>query len=243
MHTPTLFGRLCAAVVLTLAPLSLLGAMNEEIIQQLRLTKYVEPVFPDMVRLSGLAEGHVSLAISRTPDGMPADILVLNATDPGLGAAALEAAQQWRFHRTSDPAELTARTVRIGFKLGGVVVYPFGKRHIDEVLSAVSESELRAPIKVPRMHSLANAPKALSRPMPTYPAALQSKAIEGQAKVRFYVDQDGRVRLPEVIEATKPEFGDAALAAVAQWRYEPPQAGGRRIVATDHWAFEFKANN
>jgi hypothetical protein len=33
------------------------------------------------------------------------------------------------------------------------------------------------------------------------------------------------------------------LAAVAQWRYEPPQAGGRRIVATDLWTFKFAANN
>ena len=45
------------------------------------------------------------------------------------------------------------------------------------------------------------------------------------------------------IEASTPEFGEAALAAVAQWRYEPPQQGGRTIVASDNWAFQFKANN
>ncbi len=242
MHTPILFGRLCAAVVL-LAPLSLPGAMNEEIVQALKLTKYVEPNFPDMVRLEGLAEGHVALAISRTPAGLPSDILVLMATDARLAAAAVDAAREWRFQPTSDPAELAARTVRIGFKLGGVVIYPFGKNHIEEVLSAVSESKLREPILVPRLQSLSQAPKPLAQPMPAYPAALRSRAIEGSATVRFYVDEEGRVRLPEVIEATTPEFADAAITAVSQWRYQPPQQGGRAIVVSDNWAFQFKANN
>lgn len=243
MHTPTLFGRLSAAVVLTLAPLSLLGAMNEEIAQQLKLTRYVEPVFPEMARMSGLGEGHVALAISRAPDGTPADVLVLSATEPSLGTAVLEAARQWRFEPSTDPAELAARTVRIGFKLGGVVIYPFGKRHIDEVLNAVDELKLREPVRVPQVQSMRQAPKALAQPMPAYPRSLLAKPIEGQAKVRFYVDEDGRVRLPEIIEATTPEFGAAAIAAVSQWRYEPPQLGGRRIVAADNWAFQFRANN
>lgn len=242
MHTPTLFARLCAAVVL-IAPLCLPGSMNDGIIRELKLTKYVEPDFPDMARLEGLAEGHVALAISRTPDGLPADILLLKATDARLAAAAVEAVRAWRFQPTNDPAELVARTVRIGFRLSGVVVFPFGKKHIEEVLDAVSDIKLREPVRVPRVQSLAQAPKALARPMPVYPATLQSRAIEGSAAVRFYVDEEGRVRLPEVIEASTPEFGEAAVAAVAQWRYEPPRQDGRTIVASDNWAFQFKATN
>lgn len=243
MHTPTLFARLCAAAVVLATPLSLLGAINEDVIRELKLTKYVEPDFPAMARLEGLGEGHVALAIGRTAAGEPTDILVLQATDSRLAESAIEAAREWRFKPSNDPADLVTRTVRIGFRLNGVVVYPFGKRHIEEVLHAVSDIKLREPVKVPRVQSLAQAPKALAQPMPAYPVALQSKAIEGSAAVRFYVDQEGRVRLPEVIEATTPEFADAALAAVAQWRYEPPQERGRSIVASDNWAFQFKANN
>lgn len=243
MHTPTLFPRLCAAVVVLVAPLSLLAAMNEEIIRELKLTKYVQPDFPAMVRLEGLGEGHVALAVGRTAAGEPTDILVLSATDPRFAASAVEAVREWRFQPTDDPAELVARTVRIGFRLSGVIVYPFGKKHIEEVLDAASERKLREPIRVPRVQSLAQAPKPLAQPMPVYPAKLHSRAIEGSAAVRFYVDEQGRVRLPEVIEATTPEFADAALAAVTQWRYEPPQHGGRNIVASDDWAFQFKANN
>ncbi len=243
MHTPTLSARLCAAVVVLAAPLSPLGAMNEEIIRELKLTKYVEPVFPDMARLEGLGEGYVALALGRTPAGEPTDILVLSATSSRLAASAVEAAREWRFQPTDDRAELVTRTVRIGFRLSGVVIYPFGKRHIEEIRDVVSEARLREPVRVPRVQSLAQAPKPLAQPMPVYPASLQSKAVEGSAAVRFYVDEAGRVRLPEIIEATAPEFADAALAAVALWRYEPPQHGGRYIVASDNWAFQFKANN
>ena len=243
MHTPTLFARLCAAVVVLVAPLSLLGAINEDIIRELKLTKYMEPDFPDMARLEGLGEGHVALAIGRTAAGEPTDVLVLQATDSRLAAAVVEAAREWRFKPSNDPADLVSRTVRIGFRLNGVIVYPFGKKHIEEVLDAVSDIKMREPVRVPRVQSLAQAPKPLAQPMPAYPAVLQSQAIEGSAAVRFYVDEEGRVRLPEVIEATTPEFADAALAAVAQWRYEPPQHRGRNIVASDNWAFQFKANN
>lgn len=243
MQTPTWFTRLSAAVVVLAAPLSLLGAMNEDIIRGLKLTKYVEPAFPAMARLEGVGEGHVALAIGRTASGEPTDILVLSATDSRLAAAAVEAAHEWRFQPTNNPAELATRTVRIGFRLSGVVLYPFGKSHIEEMLGAFSDSLLREPIRVPRLQTLDRAPKALKQPMPVYPAKLQPKAIEGSAAVRFYVDEEGRVRLPEVIEATTPEFADAALAAVAQWRYEPPQIEGRNIVASENWQFQFKANN
>jgi TonB family protein len=243
MHNPTLFARLCAAVVLAAAPLSLLGAMNAELVRELRLTKYVEPTFPDMARMEGVPEGNVALAISQTPDGAPADILVLHATYPWFGTAAAAAAREWRFEPTNDPARLASRTVRINFRISGVVVYPFGKRNLDILRLVLGEKEMREPVRVPSLQALPRALKPLAQPMPTYPVALQAKAIEGKAAVRFYVDEEGRVRMPEVIEATTPEFADAALQAVAQWRYEPPQDRGRAIVAADNWAFQFKANN
>ena len=37
-------------------------------------------------------------------------------------------------------------------------------------------------------------------------------------KVAFYVDENGRVRLPEVVEATSPEFAGAALAVLSVTR-------------------------
>jgi len=242
MNTPTIVARLCAAAAL-LAPLSLLAAEADETLKGLGLVTLVEPVFPDAARIDGVADGHVTVAFRRTPAGEPQDILVLEATHSRLAAAALEAVQQWRFQPTANAADLEPRTVRISFRLQGIVVYPFGKNTIETVAGDDGGTTAPKPVNVPRLQMLARMPKALNQPMPGYPASLAARKLEGRAAVRFYVDEDGRVRLPEVIEATAPEFGEAAVAAVAQWRYEPPKDGGRRIVASDHWQFQFKATN
>jgi TonB family protein len=242
MKTSPLLVQLCAAVVLA-APLSLLGAINDEMIKELKLTQFVEPVFPDSLRVDGVGEGSVTLAISRTPAGEPADILVLASTHPKLVPAALDAVRQWRFAPTGNAADLAPCTIRLGFKLQGVIFYPFGKNHEAELTMATASLVQRSPVNVPRLRTLSQVPKALSQPMPVYPAALVPRGLKGTAAVRFYVDEEGRVRLPEVIDATAPEFAAAAVAAVSQWRYEPPRINGRNIVAYDHWEFKFQAAN
>jgi TonB family protein len=235
--------RLCAAVVLG-APLSLLGTINEESIKELRLTKYVDPVFPLGLRYEGVAEGYVSIAVSRTVAGEPGDILVLTASHPRFADAAVEAVREWRFAPADGTVAPPARIVRIGFKVEGmVVVFPITKNSEELRQLDLGRDRMQEPVQVPALTALAQVPKALVQPMPAYPAALTGRKSPGNAAVRFYVDEAGRVRLPEVIAATAPEFAAAALTAVAQWRYEPPQADGRPVVASDHWAFQFKAAN
>lgn len=242
MYTPKCFARLFAVAVLV-APLPLLRAANDESLKELGVVTMVTPEFPDMARYDGLAEGHVTLAFRRTPSGEPQDILVLESSHPRMASAAVAAMRAWRFQPTREPADLEVRTVRISFRLRGVVVFPYGKDVMQVTESGGHGLVAPKPVKVPRMQSMTQRPKALNQPMPDYPSALVAKRLEGRAAVRFFVDEDGKVRLPEIIETTAPEFGAAALAAVAQWRYEPPKAGTRRIVAEDHWQFLFKPNN
>ena len=242
MKTPTMLAQLCAFAVLA-APLGLLGSENEALATQLGLTRFAEPVYPEVARLDGFSAGHVTLAVSHNARGEPLDILVLEATHPRMAEAAVHAVREWRFAPGDSPADLAPHTMKIGFKMHGVVVFPFGKNHVGDPTADSRAIKLAEPVKVPRVQSLAQQPKALVQPMPAYPAKLVTREVEGTAAVRFYVDEEGRVRLPELIDATTPEFAEAALAAVAQWRYEPPQKDGRRIVASDLWTFKFAANN
>jgi TonB family protein len=241
MKTPTLLVHLCAVAVLA-APLSLPGTLNEDTIKELKLTRFVEPLFPESVRVEGVAEGSVTLAVSRSPAGEPVDILVLRATNPGLATAAVEAVRQWRFAPADNP-ELSPKVIQLGFRLQGVVFFPYGKKVAEEMSGVVPDLEMRSPKNVPDLQTLTHVPKALAQPMPQYPAALANKGLTGTVAVNFFVDKDGRVRLPEVVEATAPEFAEAAVAAISQWRYEPPRHGGRSVVARDHWEFKFQAAN
>ena len=238
MKTPTLLARLLAAALLS-APLAIFGTINDDTVKELKLVHFVEPVFPENLRVEGVAVGNVTLAVSRNAAGEPVDILVLSASHPRLAGAAVDAVQQWRFAPTAGTGP-TPSFVRIGFKVQGVIVYPAGKNYQDELVNEKAVEQLQSPMTVPRLQALSRVPRALAQPMPAYPARLAAQHVEGTAEVRFYVDADGRVRMPEVTGATAPEFAEAAKAAVAQWRYEPLGASTRAVVATDHWAFKFQ---
>lgn len=240
-----LLARLCVVAVL-LSPLAFFGASesdNAEKTRQLGLTRLVLPDFPPVSRVDGLTEGLVTIAYRRTPEGEPRDVLVVEATHPRLGRAASEAVQAWRFQPTSEPADLEPRAVRFMMRVEGAVVMISNKMLKDLMADADRMTELAKPVNVPRVQELARAPKVIKQEMPGYPSALAGQKVQGTASVRFFVDQSGRVRLPQVVDATVPEFGAAALAAVSQWRYESPKIGARQVVASDAWQFEFKANN
>ncbi len=243
MKTPAmLMARLCAVAVLV-APLVLGGSLSESTISQLKLTKYTEPEFPAGARMDGIPDGLVTLAIGRDAAGVPGDILVIDATDRRFAEAAVTAARTWRFAPVAPGTELPAELVRIGFRLKGVVYIAAHNQNKAGLLADYVAQKLREPVRIPELQSLAVAPKALHQPMPAYPAALTGQALEGSVKMRFYIDEEGRVRLPQVIEATRPEFAAAAMVAVAQWRYDPPTKEAHRIVTAEHWSFKFAANN
>jgi TonB family protein len=99
------------------------------------------------------------------------------------------------------------------------------------------------PLETPTFQQLDQSPKALVQNMPVYPAALRERGVEGRVSLTFYVDQDGRVRMPRIMTADAPEFGEAALAAVSQWQFEQPLRKGRPVVAREQWTFQFRRSS
>jgi protein TonB len=67
----------------------------------------------------------------------------------------------------------------------------------------------------------------LVRIAPDYPARAAARGIEGWVIVQFTITPTGSVRDPLVVEAMpKNVFDDAALKAIARWRYNPKIEGG-----------------
>ena len=67
----------------------------------------------------------------------------------------------------------------------------------------------------------------LVRINPDYPPRAQSRGIEGYVIVQFTITPTGTVRDATVVEAQpKGMFDDAALKAIARWRYNPKVEGG-----------------
>ena len=73
----------------------------------------------------------------------------------------------------------------------------------------------------------------LRNPPPPYPPASRRRGEEGQVILRVHVGRDGLPLHVEVAESSRhPRLDQAALQAVARWRFEPARHGE---VAVDSW--------
>jgi protein TonB len=67
----------------------------------------------------------------------------------------------------------------------------------------------------------------LVRIAPDYPPRALSRGLEGWVQVQFTITPTGTVKDPVVVNAEpKGMFDDAALKAIARWRYNPKVEGG-----------------
>ncbi len=89
-------------------------------------------------------------------------------------------------------------------------------------------------------------PSAANRPPaqrfsngPIYPEIFHITATPGRAVVRFVVNEAGEVIEPAVVSATEPEFGEAALATIVQWRFWPARKNGRAVKSRVELPIDF----
>jgi TonB family protein len=198
------------------------------------LSSYTPPVFPDYAKSRGIAKGTALIAVSWDEEGRAADVVVLNTSYPSFGEAAVEAASQWR----RPGGKRGVQTYSLNFELGGVIV-------ITSKMMTDYAAEVRAerPPRAAYPEELDAEPKALAQPMPSVPGEVMARYQAGRVVVEYFIDEDGRVRAPSIIHSTSDEFTQAALAAMAQWRYEKPRRGGLAVVTTMRYAFDFKMRN
>lgn len=86
----------------------------------------------------------------------------------------------------------------------------------------------------------AAAPQPLIGPDPEFPEALRKKKVRGEAVVAIRITRQGVVADPEVVSATDPAFGEAALVAVRQWRFLPRVQEGRPVETKVNVPFVFE---
>ncbi len=229
---------LCAALFASFGSASASDLVNQRAADQLKLTSFALPAYPTYLQQLGITEGTVAMAIERNAAGGVADVLVLESTHYRFSDAATEVAKAWRFEPLPEgvPAISTAvPIVRIQF-------------HMDDTTSVlmptiyVGRPEMPArpdQIKVTTFAELDRQPAPRAQPMPNFPAALARKGVTGNASVSFFVDDTGKVRVPVVTAADAPEFAQAAIEAVRQWRFEAPRKGGKKVTAYETWTFDF----
>lgn len=84
-----------------------------------------------------------------------------------------------------------------------------------------------------RVKQLRNAsPSPLFGPPAPYPRKVPNPKLPGTATVRFRISPQGVVLDPIVVAASDPAFGDAAVAALWDWRFVPRVVDGTAVEST-----------
>lgn len=81
----------------------------------------------------------------------------------------------------------------------------------------------------------------ISRLPPRYPYRAQRQGIEGWVRVSFLITEQGEVKDALVVDAEpKDSFDQAALRAVAKWRFKPRIEDGRPVSVRVEQVVSFK---
>jgi TonB family protein len=193
------------------------------------------PVYPLAMKRAGL-RGDVRVRFVLDKEGRVRDPFVISSTNPGFNQSAIDAVLKWRFEpgvRYGVPVD-TRMEVPIIFKLddmpdGGQEVYSVSDDHGDQ---SKLPPELRYDIP----------PKPANVVRAVYPFELLRDGVDGTADVRFLVSPSGEVAQATVVKATRPEFGQALLAMIDAWKFQPATKEGKPTLTVLDISQEFSDN-
>jgi TonB family protein len=212
--------------------------------EPMKLIQTVSPVFPQQALTLGLRHGEVHLAIQIDADGALTDYVVTAYSHPAFADAAVAAIKQWKYV----PARIHGLTcsatadLNFKFKAEGLVVVDLTVLTISELIHFRMVPNSMA-YSACTLGQLDRTPTPIKIVKPEYPEALARTSHGGHVTVKFYIDEQGRVRLPSVdrqaIEANG-ELAGAAVTAVAQWQFEPPLMNGKPVLILAQQDIAFK---
>ena len=232
MKTPTrLFAWLTLAA---LAVTRLHGAIESVKIEQ----TYV-PWFSPVLLSRGITEGKAVLVLDVSPEGKITDSLVLGSTDKDVARFCLQVLQQWNI----TPARIDGRPVAAQVELTmdvsaqGAVI----SRTAFDMVNDINRQMTGNPIQYERslVGALDQRPTPLTTVMPKYAKDAEKQGVRGKVQVRFFIDEQGMVRMPAVDAGAQPYLADAALTAVRDWKFAPPTSKGRPVLVAASQEFDF----
>ncbi len=201
------------------------------------LHRYEAPVFPEKLRPTTVTAGYATVIFTVKADGRIEDAVALEASDPAFVDATLDALMKWRLADARSTTVPRREIIQFDYRRSGTVASLSHRDAIKSVFAAVDDASPR--VRTLEWEQMKHAPRRVAGSMPMYPEKLRSQPVRGHAMVDFVIDSAGRVRVPTVADSSSAEFGEAALAAVREWRFEPPQDEGAAVHVRVIRSFSF----
>ena len=192
----------------------------------LPVVKIAAPVVYPLNLLKDNINGSAKVTVIVDPDGHVQTVEILEATHPEFGLATRGMMQSWKF----EPARKNGKGVWSIFALEQKF-----NTHARGTEVSQSAKEILKNFKNngPDIHATLasdSLPVALYKPIPPYPSRLLKEGVGDIVMVEFFIDVEGAVQLPHIVEAKNDELAWLALTAVSRWRFEPPLRQGQPIV-------------
>ncbi len=204
-----------------------------------QITKVI-PEFPIALRNTVHHKGFAKVVFMVDEEGNNYDFILFEATHPFFGEAALEALRRWKVTPPivdGQPCP-TRHAVTVKFSQQGLVLID---RPIGETDRSDESSQNRPPYyRVCDLGDLDQRPKRIETITPILPKGVSTDDASGIARIQLFIDKEGRVRAPEVLFSSSDVIADAALAAISDWRFEPPRKNGNPVVVQAVQTIRFK---
>lgn len=206
-----------------------------------RVMQTVDMHFPPSLLFEGITQGSVRVVLEIDADGKLTDFLVTGFTRPELAAELQRALPTFEFqpaHQRGVPIGTRSES-NFMFEARGTVLSlsPISAAGAQFNVLPASMTMLLA-----RSTDLDHPMKALHRVNPMHPGRiLGPNHSAGKAQLDFYIDGEGRPRMPVALRATHEAFAAAAVDALLQWRFERPTHQGRAVIVRVVMEFVFPA--
>lgn len=206
----------------------------------LKIIQTEDPVFPLGLQNSPVMNGEAKVAIDVDEKGQLTDWLVTAYSRKEFADSAVAALRQWRFEPPSINGQpwASVRELHFDYSRSGVVVNLIGT----EAMSNRIESLLQGGYahRSYTLRDLDRIPTPIQVVSPLPPAPGAGNRAKHTVAVEFYIDQEGRVRLPAVARTEAGSvYAASALAAVRQWRFDSPTVKGRPVLVLVTQEFNF----
>ena len=205
----------------------------------LKIIQTDEAQFPLKLRASPIMDGEATVAINIDSNGQLIECLVTGYSRKEFADTAVEALHRWRYEpaRLNGEAWPSVQELHFDFSRTGVVIDLTGLDAIGNRIEQLVQA--RYAYRAFTLRELDRIPTPIEVVSPTAPP-LSPGESKRTILVDFYIDEEGRVRLPAVkrVEANDV-YAASAMAAVKQWRFEPPLCNGRPVLVHTQQPFDF----
>lgn len=178
------------------------------------------PIYPFEL-LQKKVTGEATIWAVVDPEGNIQQVKVLSSSHEAFGLSAKAMMESWKLK----PAQRNKQATWTVFNM--VKKFDLSDRDVDlsEQSKLILEQWKKGKAKFYTLSELDRVPKALYHPQPVIPPALppvERNFDEGKVMVKFFVDDQGMVHLPQIVSSQQNDLAWAALTAVGRWQFEPP---------------------